>query len=127
MLTLIQGPNPWLEQICRSDAIIPSDLIPEMFRLLQERNGLGLAAPQVGFNARLFITHWGEVFISPILTWKNPATVRVEEGCLSFPNLSAFKTRHIGIEVGGRYYDDLRQAIIIQHELDHLNGVTIAT
>ena len=41
--------------------------IEEMFALMQKYGGLGLAAPQVGIDAQLFIAHWGEVFVNPVL------------------------------------------------------------
>ncbi len=96
-----------------------------MFALLQEHRGLGLAAPQVGINARLFVTSWGEVYINPTITWKGEHLVQAIESCLSFPGVLTPVTRYNEIEIDGRPYRET-QAIVLQHELDHLNGRHIA-
>lgn len=123
-LKILTGPNPILEMVCRPDFTIPEWLIPEMFRLMREQDGLGLAAPQVGIDARLFVTAWGEVFINPVLTAHSEFSKPIQEGCLSFPGRLGVMRRYPAIEIGGRSYVN-EQAIIIQHELDHLNGITI--
>lgn len=125
-LKILTGPNPILEKVCRADFRIPEWLIPEMFRLLREHRGLGLAAPQVGIDARLFIVHWGEIFVNPVITSQSEEDVLTQEGCLSFPNVVGLKARRLWIEVCGRQYGQI-EAFVIQHELDHLNGITVAT
>lgn len=125
-LKILIGPNPILEKVCQSNFTIPEKLIPEMFRLLKQHQAYGLAAPQVGIDARFFVTCWGEIFINPIITWHSCDRKQVREGCLSFPNKSVSKIRHNRIVVGGHQYSGLK-AWIIQHELDHLNGITIIT
>lgn len=117
-------PDPILSRICRSDFVIPERVIAEMFSLLRKHRALGLAAPQVGIDARFFITHWGEVFINPVPLY-NGSQITVREGCLSFPGIITSKQRYLQIRVGGQFYQN-EQAIIIQHELEHLNGITIA-
>lgn len=125
-LKILIGPSLILEKTCRPDFRIPEWLIPEMFRLLQQHKGLGLAAPQVGIDARLFVTNWGEVFVNPTVTRAGKDAIRTQESCLSFPTLIGVKIRHACVEVCGRQYSG-PEAVIIQHELDHLNGITIAT
>lgn len=125
-LKILTGPNLILEKVCRPDFRIPEWLIAEMFRLMRQDYGLGLAAPQIGIDARLFVTHWGEVFVNPAVTWIGETTVRIRESCLSFPGIVREKTRHNHIEVSGRRYRG-PEAVVVQHELDHLNGITIAT
>jgi peptide deformylase len=95
--------------------------IMQMFEIVQDRKALGLAAPQVGIDARLFVTYWGEVFVSPrIVGIAGP--VRATEGCLSLPGVSAEVSRWRKIILAdGRGYEG-QQAIVIQHEIDHLNG-----
>jgi peptide deformylase len=124
MLTLVAHDDPMLKTICRADFIISKDVIEQMFQLMLARNGLGLAAPQVGIDARLFVTRWGEVFINPTIKDRRiPCTV--DEGCLSLPGVSRVKQRYHKIVLGdGRVYEAGR-AVVIQHELDHLNGTTI--
>jgi len=92
-----------------------------MFRLLTDSGGLGLAAPQVGIDARFFITTWGEVFVDPVFVYAtHPITI--VENCLSLPGKSYMKHRWSLIELGdGRVYNGL-DAVVIQHEMDHLNG-----
>lgn len=125
-LNILIGPNPILEKVCRPDFRIPEGLIAEMFCLMWQGKGLGLAAPQVGIDARLFITNWGEVFVNPTVTWVGKNAIHTREGCLSFPGLISTKIRHACVEVCGRQYKEA-DAVVIQHELDHLNGITIAT
>lgn len=122
-LKILTVPNPILERVCRRDFTIPEWLIPEMFRLLREHHSLGLAAPQVGIDARLFVTLWGEVFINPVIEkWSHETTT--QEWCLSLPGKTALRHRWLNIVVAGHHYNG-DDAIIIQHELDHLNGVTL--
>jgi peptide deformylase len=114
-----------LERVCRSEFIIPEWLIPEMFYLLRQHNAMGLAAPQVGVDAGLFVTEWGEVFVNPVIIHKFQPTMS-QEWCLSLPGFSATKRRWLNIVVNNHRYQGT-QAIVIQHELDHLNGITLET
>ncbi len=123
-LKILTEPNPILKTVCRPDFRIPEQLIPEMFCLLRKYRAFGLAAPQVGINARLFVTEWGEVFINPVIDWHSVDRISTEEGCLSFPGITGHMVRYSSIEIGGYRYD-MSQSITIQHELDHLNGITI--
>jgi peptide deformylase len=123
-LKILIGPNPILEKVCRPDFRIPEWLIAEMFRLMRQNKGLGLAAPQIGIDARLFIAHWGEIFVNPVVTQVGENTVCTQEGCLSFPGIICEKSRYAYIEVNGRRYQG-PEAVVVQHEFDHLNGITI--
>lgn len=122
-LQIIKWPNPILKKVCESDFTVSYSLISKMFELMNEENGLGLAAPQVGLNIRLFVTYWGEVFINPFII-KCGSKIQVNEGCLSFPNVVKQKTRFACVEIAGKLYRN-EQAIVIQHEADHLDGITI--
>lgn len=124
-LELITGPSRILETPCRPDFSIPEWVIPEMFRLLHHYRGSGLAAPQVGIDARLFVTSWGEVFVNPIITSHSQRRVPMNEGCLSFPDVVTSISRYVQIEMCGHLYCRT-QAAVLQHELDHLNGLHIA-
>ena len=116
-----------------------------MFLTLDEASGVGLAAPQVGKNIRLFIvdcTPWGEddpecadykrAFINPEIYERSEETiVRRGEGCLSFPGVNADVTRSVSVRM--RYLDENFQphdeeftgykAWVVQHEYDHLEGI----
>ena len=124
-VALVLPTDPILHKRCEEIVIVPKNLILEMFRLLRESGGYGLAAPQVGFNARIFITRWDEIFINPIITEKHNI-IYVHEGCLSFPKKIATKRRYADICICNHWFHGT-EAITIQHELDHLNGITIET
>ena len=123
-LKILIGPNPILERVCRPDFVLPERLIQDMFRLMRVHRGYGLAAPQVGIDARLFVTAWGRVFINPILTAHSETSRPIQEACLSFPGKLSVVTRWASVRIGERFYGG-EEAIVIQHEIDHLNGITI--
>jgi len=117
---------------------LPS-LYLEMLNIMEENLGVGLAAPQVGISERFFIMRKnppnGEVImcINPMIkTWSNEY-VTIEEGCLSHAGVYNSMARDNKITVA--YYDmdgkfivevlEGIDAIIFQHEMDHLNGKTI--
>jgi len=111
-----------------------------------EPEGVGLAAPQIGKNARIFVMKPEEkihVVINPevISTWKDPkktkgSTVKIKrnkkimEGCLSLPNYYTPLDRNYGIKIkytneSGKSVEEVYEGIdaqIVQHEIDHLNG-----
>lgn len=113
------------------------DLVATMIATLKNANGLGLAAPQVGISARLFIvdlsavdlTEEVRVFINPeiIETW---GQVSLEEGCLSFPGIFQRVTRPEEVKVkatdiNGNEFTLEASGILaraILHENDHLEG-----
>ena len=113
-----------------------TDMFKQMRDKLSEIGGVGLAMPQVGINKRAFIMMNGKKLITcvnPVITKKSHSVVMIEEGCLSVPGYGVKIPRSQSIEV--RYFDENRklhretlaglEAIIFQHELDHLNGVLI--
>jgi peptide deformylase len=113
-------------------------LVREMFTLMYEHNGIGLAATQVDLPLRLFIANLtakpdeGEefVFINPVLS-KPKGNEESEEGCLSFPELYGPVTRPKQISVhaynlrGEEVHLNLNGMLarVVQHEYDHLDGV----
>jgi peptide deformylase len=117
-------------------------LIQDMSATLDEMQGAGLAGPQVFRGQRLFLAgvlpppaedapRGVEVFINPRITAVSPDTVGAWEGCLSFPELLVLVERHrrVRIEYLNRQGEartlELADfpARVVQHELDHLNGV----
>jgi len=114
-------------------------LIDDMFDTMYAYDGVGLAAPQVGFNYRIFIIDTaGEkdppkpmVFINPKIV-KRSGAVNSYEGCLSFPNVFINVRRSTSVII--RATDQSRKifsmeaccgsllARAIQHEYDHLEG-----
>lgn len=123
-MLLVAPDNAILHNPCRPDFIIYRTDIEEMFALMYEYRGLGLAAPQVGINARLFVTNWGEIFINPgIVELYEPRSA--VESCLSLPGVQVTVQRWNQIRLAdGRVYVG-QQAIVIQHECDHLDGCLI--
>jgi peptide deformylase len=112
------------------------ELKAEMVEVMKARNGVGLAANQVGINARLFIMDMGtdiQMCVNPKILQHYAGTAEILEGCLSLPGEWAMKERSEEIRVS--YYDEFGLhhvknlkgilAVIFQHESDHLNGKTI--
>lgn len=111
------------------------DLIGNMTILMYENYGIGLAATQVGILQRIIIADIGE----GLLTLINPEIIekegqdRFEEGCLSLPGIQAEITRNYAILVRGVDPEGQEEELdlsglmsrVIQHEIDHLNGVLI--
>jgi peptide deformylase len=102
---------------------------------MYNRDGIGLAAPQIGVIKRLIIADIGEGLLSlinpEILDRRGEASLL--EGCLSLPNVGVEVRRNEsivirGIDMAGReVVRDLSglMARVVQHEIDHLNGVLI--
>ncbi len=111
------------------------DLIKNMAEMMYDRNGVGLAAPQIGVNLRVIVADIGEGLMGIV----NPRVVEregeedMQEGCLSVPGARVDVTRTKSILVKGldargqelvlRAEDLL--ARVIQHEIDHLDGILI--
>ena len=138
---------PVLREKCREigpDYPEVKKLIEDMFLTLEEAEGVGLAAPQIGKSIRLFIvdcTPWGEdhpeladyrrAFINPEIYEVSEETKLYEEGCLSLPGLHESVRRSLAIRM--RYLDENFEphdeeftglpAWVIQHEYDNLEGV----
>ena len=116
----------------------------DMHETMKGADGCGLAAPQVGVSERMLIVDGNELvenypelkgfvrkMINPEVIEESEETSSYSEGCLSIPNVDADITRPKTIKV--RYYDEnLEQkeevfddfaARMVQHEMDHLNGV----
>ncbi len=128
-------------------------LIEDMFETMYRAKGVGLAAPQIGRNIRLFIVdgspfaekeegedddpralgieNFKKVFINPIIEEEEGEEWSFQEGCLSIPKIRENVSRKSDIVIS--YYDenwDLKEesysgyaARIIQHEYDHIEGV----
>jgi len=110
------------------------ELIVDMAKTMLAKDGVGLAAPQVGRNWRLIVVNTDEgvwPMINPVLSDISEATAIQEEGCLSVPNV--FGPVRRSKELACRYINELGQechllakealARVLQHEVDHLDGV----
>lgn len=111
-----------------------------MIDLMHEADGVGLAAPQVGLDWRMFVARPSRddddpprVFINPVLTNPSRSTAPREEGCLSIPGVYAEVTRPTAITIEAldehgnpvTLTSDELPARIWQHETDHLDGILI--
>jgi peptide deformylase len=109
---------------------IALDMVDTMWREV----GIGLAAPQVGIPLRIFVMDdrrgGARVLIDPVIE-EGRGTVRAEEGCLSLPGIFADVERSQWVRVAAvdaegqplQLTAEGLEARIIQHELDHLDGV----
>ncbi len=140
ILPIITNPDPKLREKNREIEIKDiklrkfSQLCADMSETMLEKDGVGLAAPQVGENIRLIVvnTKDGPVCIfNPLIRKKFWARERGEEGCLSVPGVFGEVRRHKKISY--EYYDIEGNKIkttakgffarVLQHEVDHLNGI----
>lgn len=144
-LEIIDVPHPTLKKVARE--IEPSEIndslrtfIADMIETMQEAPGVGLAAPQVNVSKRLIVIDVSSEYpdrppfalINPVIIEKSGQTT-FEEGCLSIPEFRAEIKRAKRIVV--EYLDETGKkmrledegflAIVIQHEIDHLNGITM--
>ena len=133
-----EGLNHPCEQVNEFNSSLIS-LINDMAKTMYEEKGVGLAAPQVGVNKRVLVMDptCGEspdqlrALINPKITWYSQDKVVAKEGCLSIPGVIVNVPRSCAIDV--EYHDTNGQmrnttftgfsARIIQHEIDHLDGV----
>ena len=113
-------------------------LAARMFELMRAHRGVGLAAPQVGMNIRMFVMNpTGEpqddrVYVNPILT-EAEGEEEGEEGCLSLPgiNIKVDRSKTLRMQakdLEGNPIDQIESGYvprIWQHEFDHLNGTLL--
>lgn len=144
MLKLINHPNPILNQTMpdfdfENPIIDPKELEEQMVILMDQNKGLGLAANQVGVEARVFVMKTSQLsgvftpfaVFNPKIIVLDPEEEVDEEGCLSFPNLF-FKVKRPA-HIVAEFFDRNNNKCIIRfdgidarcflHELDHLNGI----
>ncbi|MBD3242974.1 MAG: peptide deformylase [Chitinivibrionales bacterium] len=110
----------------------------EMLDTMVEKDGVGLAAPQVGKSVRVAVidTSGGEeepyVLVNPEITWMSEETEDYEEGCLSIPEIRLNVKRPARCSVraldasGNEYRIEQADGLLaraLQHEIDHLDGI----
>lgn len=140
-LKIIFYPDPRLRKISEPVTRFDDDLArlaSRMLELMREERGVGLAAPQVGINLRMFVmNHDGKPENDRIIV--NPQLLDAEghetdeEGCLSLPHIRAQIDRSTKLvlraqDVTGRPIEQTGEGFIAriwQHETDHLNGVLL--
>lgn len=116
-------------------------LIENMYETMYNANGVGLAAPQVGKDVRVFVVdatpmseevgEFKKAFINPIIEKEWGDEWAYEEGCLSIPSVRADVSRPEKLTIayydvdGNKYTEEYEGLIarVIQHEYDHIEGV----
>ena len=125
-----------ISKISKKIKVLAHDMIDTMYA----NNGVGLAAPQVGVSQRVLVIdyerdeeHAGNpiYMVNPEIIWKSEEKVCGEEGCLSVPGQRAEVERYAQVRVRYLDYNGKEQevladdffAIVVQHEMDHLDGI----
>lgn len=141
-LSIIHYPHPTLRHESRPIQKVDKQLktwVAEMLDLMYEHEGVGLAANQVDLPYRIFVANptgdsqkpeMEQVFINPVLS-KPKGQEEGNEGCLSIPGVHADVVRSNSIHIeaydlaGNLLEADLEgfPARVVQHEVDHLDGV----
>jgi len=129
--------DPILRQVAEPVAAVTAEikaLIADMVETMWHQVGIGLAAPQVGVSLRILVMDGGKgaarALVNPVITDRG-GTIREEEGCLSLPGIFAEVERSTWVRLealdgDGRpiaFESEGLEAKVIQHELDHLDGV----
>jgi peptide deformylase len=136
-----QYPDPVLRLRAREVERFDDDLkglVERMLRLMQDANGVGLAANQVGVIRRVLVFQPDPesepvAVVNPVIVERGDETVSDEEGCLSIQGVQVPVERVLKVRLEGRDPEggeislDLSElgARVAQHELDHVDGVLI--
>jgi peptide deformylase len=113
--------------------------VQRMGGLMHDALGVGLAAPQIGISQRLLVYQVGNdapliALVNPQIEWNSKGDEETaEEGCLSIPGIAVDVERPVHIRIRAQdEYGETRvveasglEARVIQHEMDHLDGVLI--
>ncbi|MBA3263874.1 MAG: peptide deformylase [Thermoleophilaceae bacterium] len=112
--------------------------VSRMAGIMNDAIGVGLAAPQLGISQRLLVYRVGPdaaltVLANPELEWTSGDVELGEEGCLSIPGVTVDVDRPIHVRVRGLDEEGEQRLVeasglearVIQHEMDHLDGVLI--
>ena len=136
--------KPFLNEECIALSSTESIVIAKKMMLFLlgnknvEKGAIGLACNQLGLKGRVVMVRigrggWGwETFVNPVILDMSEETILNEEGCLSVPKTSVKVKRHTSITIRyDRGHDSIireltgEEAITMQHEIDHLNGILI--
>jgi peptide deformylase len=135
-----QFPDTALRMAARPVETFDDDLrrlVERMMLLMRDAHGVGLAATQVGILQRLFVFQPGDdetvALVNPEIVERSDEVAGDDEGCLSLQGITVPVERHVAVTVVGRNElgDEVRYELrdlparVVQHELDHLDGVLI--
>jgi peptide deformylase len=121
----------------RFDAALREE-VQRMGRLMNDAIGVGLAATQVGVLHRLLVYRVHQqspvsALVNPEIEWSGSELEMLEEGCLSLPNVHVDVERpvHVRVRARNEFGEPITieasglEARVIQHEVDHLDGVLV--
>lgn len=142
-MNIIKFPDPILNQRLDdfdfSNPIAdPTTLEKQMLEIMYANDGIGLAANQIGINARVFVMGYknnpenGQAFFNPVVERHTDETTEILEGCLSFPGVYVNIKRPNKIQVSyqnaaGEHKTEILEGLNAKcflHEYDHLEGIT---
>jgi peptide deformylase len=140
-LKIIFYPDPRLKRMSQPVDVFDEPLralANRMLELMREAKGVGLAAPQVGENIRLFVMNATQepgddrVYVNPVLS-DAEGEEEAEEGCLSLPgiHINVLRSKQIRMQaqdLDGKPIDQVANGLVSriwQHETDHLNGTLL--
>ena len=146
IIDCVKEDNPLIQKKLKEVSVEEGlEIATKLFQVLNRRkDGIGLAANQVGIDAQVAVVNVREplVFINPQLINKSNE-INYYEGCLSFPKKGCHTKRYetievttaqkegsllfSGVKINGQDDHQLRtlEAVCVQHEIDHLNGMRI--
>jgi peptide deformylase len=112
--------------------------VSRMAGLMNDALGVGLAAPQLGLSQRLLVYRVGPdapliTLVNPRVEWASEDIEKLDEGCLSIPGITVDVDRPVHVRVRAQDEEGEERLVeasglearVIQHEIDHLDGVLI--
>jgi peptide deformylase len=142
VLDIIVAPDPRLKRKCAAVAGVDAataKLMTDMLETMYDAPGVGLAAPQVGIAKRIIVVDTTRsteprrplMMANPEILWASDEKKLHEEGCLSLPDEYQDVERPDRVRVAYTDQHNARQeieadgllSVVIQHEMDHLDGV----
>lgn len=145
ILDIVKYPDPFLRLKAKQVTVFDKDfqtLVNNMFETMREAPGVGLAAPQIHQSLRVVVIEYGDeedenlpprkyVLVNPHIVARSEEMESEVEGCLSVPGLAGVVERSLAVKVKAqnRFGKPITLkaegwlARIIQHEMDHLDGV----
>ncbi len=139
---IVKLPDPILKKTSQPVERVDDELrglVDDMLATMYDAPGIGLAAVQVGIPRRLLVIDIAKdeqpkspmAFINPEITWNSDELSEYEEGCLSIPDVFDDIERPAEVRVSyldrdGKQHEELYDglmATVLQHEIDHLNGI----
>lgn len=141
-LRIVQYPHPTLRHVSKPLVRVDQELraiVRQMFELMYEANGVGLAANQIDLPYRLFVanlksdpdaTEEEHVFINPVLS-ERKGMIEGEEGCLSLPGVygQVKRSEEVMLNAYNLAGEEVNLKLenlfarVVQHEVDHLDGI----